>query len=62
MEKYKYHTNLPRIMATDTVTIPREEYLTLKKKAGVDERLLVSLVQGLEAIKAGKIKPWKSPK
>ena len=43
----------------ETVTIPKEEYMILKKKAEVDEELLVSLVRGLEDIKAGRIKPWK---
>jgi len=43
----------------ETVTIPREEYEMLKHKAEVDEDLLVSLVKGLEDIKAGRIKPWK---
>ena len=43
----------------DTVTISREEYETLKHKAEVDEDLLVSLVKGLEDIKAGRINPWK---
>lgn len=43
----------------ETVTIPREEYEILKQKAEVEEDLLVSLVKGLEDIKAGRIKPWK---
>ncbi len=43
----------------ETVTIPKEEYEMLKHKAEVDEDLLVSLVRGLEDIKAGRIKPWK---
>jgi hypothetical protein len=43
----------------ETVTISKEEYETLKHKAEVDEDLLVSLVKGLEDIKAGRIKPWK---
>lgn len=43
----------------ETVTISREEYETLKQKAKVDEDLLVSLVKGLEDIKAGRVKPWK---
>jgi|TARA_B100001971_G_C17667255_1_gene275743 PHD/YefM family antitoxin component YafN of YafNO toxin-antitoxin module len=46
-------------MATETVTIPKEEYESLKKKAELDEELLVSLVKGLEDIKAGRIKPWE---
>lgn len=46
-------------MTTETVTIPKEEYKALKKKAELDEGLLISLVKGLEDIKAGRIKPWK---
>ena len=42
-----------------TVTIPKEEYEMLKKKAELDKDLLVSLVKGLEDIKAGRVKPWK---
>lgn len=41
-----------------TVTISKVEYETLKKKAELDEDLLVKLVRGLEDIKAGRIKPW----
>ena len=44
----------------ETVTIPKEEYEVLKKKAEVDEDLLISLVKGLEDIKSGRIKPWKN--
>lgn len=43
-----------------TVTIPKEEYETLKKKADLDEDLLIKLIRGLEDIKAGRIKPWES--
>jgi len=43
----------------ETVTIPKEEYELLKHKAEIDEDLLVSLIKGLEDIKAGRIKPWK---
>ena len=43
-----------------TVTIPKAEYETLKKKAELDEDLLMKLIRGLEDIKAGRIKPWKS--
>ncbi len=43
----------------ETITIPKEEYNLLKKKAATDENLLLSLVRGLEDIKAGRIKPWK---
>ena len=43
----------------ETVTIPKEEYEDLKRKAELDEDLMVKLVRGLEDIKAGRIKPWK---
>lgn len=46
-------------MAAETVTISKEEYESLKKKAELDEELLFSLVRGLEDIKHGRIKPWK---
>ena len=44
----------------ETVTIPKVEYETLKKKAELDEDLLIKLIRGLEDIKAGRIKAWKS--
>ena len=43
-----------------TVTIPKKEYNSLKKKAGVNEELLVQLVRGVEDVREGRIKPWKS--
>ena len=43
-----------------TVTIPEAEYKTLKKKAEMDEDLLLKLIKGLEDIKFGRVKPWKS--
>ncbi len=46
----------------ETITIPKEEYKMLKKKAEVDENLLISLVKGLEDIKAGRIKAWTKVK
>lgn len=46
-------------MATETITISKEEYDLLKKKAEIDETLLVSLVRGLEDIRLGRIKPWR---
>ena len=46
----------------DTVTISKDEYEMLKHKAEVDEDLLISLVKGLEDIKAGRIKPWRKIK
>jgi hypothetical protein len=56
-EKYIYRKS--HLIPMETVTIPKEEYEMLKHKAEVDEDLLVSLVKGLEDIKAGRIKPWK---
>lgn len=46
----------------ETVTISKEEYNDLKKKASLDEELLSSLVKGLEDVKAGKVKSWKQIK
>ena len=43
-------------MAAETVTIPREEYESLKRKAEVDEDLLRQLVNSLEDVKAGRIR------
>ena len=43
----------------ETITIPKVEYKSLKKKAELSESLLVKLVRGLEDIREGKIKPWK---
>jgi hypothetical protein len=41
-----------------TITIPASEYQELRKKAENNE-LVKELVQGLEDVKAGRIKPWK---
>jgi len=43
----------------ETVTIPKREYESLKKKAKLDEELLISLIKGLEDIRVRRIKPWK---
>ena len=43
----------------ETITIAKEEYKNLKRKAELGEDLLVKLVRGLEDIRAGRIKPWK---
>ena len=40
----------------ETVSIPKEEYLRLKKHEEVDQDLLNQLVSSLEDIKAGRIK------
>lgn len=45
----------------ETVTIPKEEYLALKKKAMDEDELLIKLVRGLEDIRAGRTKPYRSP-
>jgi hypothetical protein len=44
---------------TGTVTIPKDEYMKLKKYEEVEKDLLVSLVKGLEDIKNGRVKPWR---
>ena len=46
-------------MEQGTVTLTKEEYKELKKKASLGEDLLIKLVRGLEDIRAGRIKPWK---
>lgn len=46
-------------MTTETVTIPVDEYMKLKKCEEAEKDLLVSLVKGLEDIKHGRVKPWK---
>ena len=43
-------------MKQETVTIPRQEYEELKKKANIDEELLRDMIQGLKDIKEGRIK------
>ena len=41
------------------INIPQEEYKELKKKAEIDDFLLIKLVKGLEDIKEGRIKLWR---
>ena len=43
-------------MATETVTISKEEYIRLKKCEKIDQELLNQLVSSLEDIKSGRIK------
>ena len=43
----------------ETVTISKEEYKKMKKKADLSDDLLTRLVRGLEDIKAGRIKEWR---
>jgi hypothetical protein len=43
-------------MALKTVTIPKAEYMRLKKCEQVDEELLSQIITSLEDIKAGRIK------
>ncbi len=40
-----------------TITITKDEYLGLKKKAELGDDLLTKLVRGLEDIRTGRIKP-----
>jgi len=42
-----------------TVTISKQKYQELKRKAEVDEELLQELVQGLKEIKAGRVRRVK---
>jgi len=43
-------------MAAETVTIPKEEYLKLKKYEEIDQELLNQIVSSLEDIKHGRIR------
>lgn len=43
-------------MATETVKIPVDEYLRLKKCEEIDHDLLNQLVSSLEDVKAGRIR------
>ncbi len=43
----------------ENITISKQEYADLKRKAGMDEELLIKLIRGLEDIKAGRIKEFK---
>lgn len=42
----------------ETVTISKHEYQKLKKLEKIDMELLSELVQGLNDIKEGRVKPW----
>lgn len=46
-------------MATETVTIPMEEYKRLRKEAEIDMELVNKIKRGLEDIKQGRVKEWK---
>jgi len=41
----------------ETVTIPKEEYNSLKKKAELADDVLVQLKASFEDLKAGRVKP-----
>jgi len=43
---------------TETVTISKEEYDFLKRKAAVDDELLNKIVRGLDDAKEGRIRKW----
>ncbi|MBN1502296.1 hypothetical protein JW930_02025 [Candidatus Woesearchaeota archaeon] len=43
-------------MATESVTIPVEEYNMLKKKAEIADDILIQLDSSLKDLKAGRIK------
>jgi len=43
-------------MKTEMINIPKSEFEELKRKAEIDEDLLMELVQGLKDIKAGNVK------
>jgi len=43
-------------MKSETVTITKEEYKELKRRADIDEELLEGLVKGLKAVQRGKVR------
>ncbi len=43
----------------ETITIPKQEYKELKKKAKVDMELVNKIKRALEDIKYGRIREWK---
>ena len=44
------------MLCMETITISKQEFNELKRKAEIDEELLQELVQGLKDIKAGRVK------
>jgi len=40
----------------ESITIPKKEYIKLKKKADIDEKFLKELAQSLDDIKEGRVK------
>jgi len=46
-------------MENEFIRVPKCEFEELKRKAEIDEELLVKLIKGLEDIRAGRITPWK---
>ena len=47
------------VMETQEIKLPRAKFEELKRKAEMNEELLISLVRGLEDIKEGRIKSWQ---
>lgn len=43
----------------ETISIPSEKFMELKKRAELNEELLIKLVRGLEDIRNGRVKPWR---
>jgi len=44
----------------ETIKISKKEYESIKKKAELNENLLIKLIRGLEDIKAGRVRPYNS--
>ena len=55
----KHINHLTSIGRMETITIPKEEYENLKKRANIDEELLADLIEGIEDIKAGRVRRVK---
>ncbi|MDO8460555.1 MAG: hypothetical protein Q7S74_05575 [Nanoarchaeota archaeon] len=43
----------------ETVTLSKDKYEELMKKAALGDDLLIKLIRGLEDIRAGRIKRWE---
>ncbi len=43
----------------ETIVISQNKYRELKRRALLNEELLLKLVRGLEDIRQGRIKPWR---
>ena len=57
--KHKSYISENPLKDMEKIAIKKKEYVQLKKKAELNNELLIKLVNGLEDIKQGRIKLWK---